>query len=291
MLPVDVVDLTVKLALREDVGRKDITSSALFSKNQTIRAEIEAKEGGVLCGIEVAERVFRHVDEHVRFLPVAKDGEVLEAGREIAYISGSALSILIGERVALNFLGHLSGIATLTRQFVEKVEGTKVKIMDTRKTTPNLRVLERIAVATGGGVNHRAGLYDQVLIKDNHLRVLKDRTIPSIVDAVRQTVQKKTIVGIEVKNLKELGEALKTSVNYVLLDNMTPEIVREAVAMRDLMFKARVGARLIAPVLEVSGGITLENVREYAETGVERISVGALTHSAPNIDISLDIVG
>ncbi len=278
----DVVDLIVKLALREDVGRKDITTTALLGENLHIRAELEAKETGVLCGLEVAERVFRHVDENLRFLPVAKDGEFLELLREVAYIDGSARSILIAERTALNFVGHLSGIATLTRRFVDKVRGTKAKIMDTRKTIPNLRILEKYAVTMGGGVNHRSGLYDQALIKDNHLRVLKSRSIPDLVQAVRENVLKKTVVGIEVKNLKELAEALKTKVNYVLLDNMTPELIHEAVQMR-----TKAGSRI---ELEVSGGIHLENVRDYAMTGVERISIGALTHSAPWLDVSLDIV-
>ena len=282
MLRAEVVDLIVKLALREDVGRKDITSSAIFPESLHLRAEIQAKQAGVLCGIETAERVFRHVDDDLRFLPAAKDGDSLEPGREIAYIEGSAQAILVAERTALNFLGHLSGIATLTRQFVDKVKGTKAAILDTRKTTPNLRLLEKEAVVAGGGVNHRFGLYDQVLIKDNHLRVLRDRTIPSIVETLRETVLKKTVVGLEVKNLKELTEALKTDVSYILLDNMSVSTVREAVTMRDKL-KPKIQ-------LEVSGGIRLDNVREYAETGVERISIGALTHSAPCLDISLDIV-
>jgi len=278
----DLVDLTVKLALREDVGRKDITTTALFGENLHIRAGLQAKEAGVLCGIEVAERVFRHVDENLRFLPIVKDGESIEPSREVAFVNGSALSILIAERTALNFIGHLSGIATMTSRFVEKVKGTKAEIMDTRKTTPNLRTLEKYAVAMGGGVNHRAGLYDQVLIKDNHLRVLKDRSIPDIVQTIKESVLRKTVVGIEVKNLKELGEALKTKVHYILLDNMTPETVKEAVQMRE---KAHSKIEL-----EVSGGIRLENVREYADTGVERISIGALTHGVPWLDVSLDIV-
>ena len=280
MLRAEVVDLIVKLALREDIGRKDLTSSALLPESLRIRAEIQAKEAGVLCGIETAERVFRHVDDDLRFLPAAKDGELMEPGREIAYIEGSARSILLAERTALNFLGHLSGIATMTRQFVDKVKGTQAAILDTRKTAPNLRLLEKEAVAAGGGVNHRFGLYDQVLIKDNHLRVLRDRSIPDIVQMVRGTVLKKTVVGLEVKNLKELAAALKTDVNYILLDNMDVTTVREAVAMRG---KSKIQ-------LEVSGGIRLDNVREYAETGVERISIGAITHSARSLDVSLDIV-
>ena len=233
--------------------------------------------------MQVAELVFRHVDPDLRFLPVAKDGESVERGREVAYIEGSAASILIGERVALNFLGHLSGIATMTRAFVDKVKGTPVKILDTRKTTPNLRVLEKYAVLTGGGVNHRIGLYDQVLIKDNHLRILMEQPIPTLLAEARNSVTKKTPIGIEVKNLKELVEALKGKPDYILLDNMTPEMIRQAVELR------KKAASKVS--FEVSGGITLENVRAFAETGIERISVGALTHSSAWLDISLDIVG
>ncbi len=283
MLKADVIDLIVKLALREDVGRGDITTSGVIGSARHIRADLEARENGILCGIEIAERVFRRVDENLRFLPVAKDGEVIEKDREIAYIDGNACSILVAERTALNFLGHLSGIATLTRQYVDKIKGTRTQIFDTRKTTPNLRILEKYAVATGGGVNHRMGLYDQVLIKDNHLRILKDEPIAAIVAGVKKTVLKNTVVGLEVKNLKEFAAALKSKADYVLLDNMAPDLVKEAVAMRQ-----KTGSKVL---LEVSGNVTLETVRSYAETGVERISVGALTHSAMWLDISLDIVG
>lgn len=283
MKPSDVIDLIVKYALREDVGRGDITSAGILGSSKHIRADIEAQESGILCGIAVAERVFRFVDANLRFLPVAKDGELLEKGREIAYIEGSAASIMVGERTALNFLGHLSGIATLTRQYVDKVKGTSAKILDTRKTTPNLRILEKYAVLVGGGVNHRMGLYDQVLIKDNHLRILKNELIPVIVANAKKAVQKSTPIGLEVKNLKELAAALKSEADIILLDNMTPAMVQEAVTMRR---KANSKA-----LLEVSGGVSLETVRSYAETGVERISVGALTHSASWLDISLDIVG
>jgi len=283
MIRTDVVDLIVKLALREDVGAKDITSTGLIPKNLHIRADIEVKEKGILCGIEIAERVFRHVDENLRFLPVAKDGEEVEPGREIAYIEGAATSVLIGERTALNFLGHLSGISTVTRQFMDKIRGTSAKILDTRKTTPNLRILEKYAVSIGGGTNHRFGLYDQVLIKDNHLRILKNDSLVDMVGRAKSFVLKKTPVGIEVKNMKELAEALKSKADYILLDNMSVETIKEAVAMRQKM-----GSKI---QYEVSGGISLENVRSYAETGVERISVGSITSSPPSLDVSLDIVG
>ena len=283
MLRANVIDLTVKLALREDVGSRDITTSSIIPKNAHVKAEIEAKSSGVLCGVEIAELVFRFVDENVRFLPVGKDGDPLEPGQEIAYIEGSAASVLIAERTALNFLSHLSGIATLTRQFVDKVKGTPAKILDTRKTTPNLRVLEKFAVKTGGGTNHRAGLYDQVLIKDNHLKILRNEKIVDIVALAKHSAQKSMPVGIEVKNLKELEEALKSKADYILLDNMTPDKIKECVQMR-----AQAAKKI---PFEVSGGINLQNVRSYAELGVERISIGSLTHNAPALDISLDIVG
>ena len=284
MQPTDVIDLIVKYALREDVGRGDITSAGVLGPSQRhIKAALLAKETGILCGMDVAERVFRHVDANLRFLPVATDGETVEEDRELAYIDGNASSILIGERAALNFLGHLSGIATLTRRYVDKVKGTRAQILDTRKTTPNLRILEKYAVLTGGGANHRMGLYDQVLIKDNHLRILKDTPIPVIVANAKKALQKSSVVGLEVKNLKEFAEALKTPLDYILLDNMMPDLIKEAVSMRQ-----KAGSKIW---LEVSGGVDLDTVRSYAETGVERISVGALTHSAIWLDVSLDIVG
>ncbi len=283
MLKPDIIDPIVKNALREDVGTKDITTSAIIASHLSLKADIEFKEKAVVCGIEVVERVFRLIDENLRFLPVAKDGEVAEKNREVAYIEGSASSILIAERTALNFMSHLSGIATLTKAFVDKVKGTQADIMDTRKTTPGLRVLEKYAVSVGGGVNHRIGLYDEVLIKDNHLRILRKDAIVDIVNRAKQNVLKRTTIGIEVRNLQELKEALKSKADYILLDNMSVELVRECVNLRK-----RLGLKT---EFEVSGGINLENVRGYAETGVERISIGQITAGAPTIDISLDIVG
>src|SRR3989338_3623611 len=283
MLKSSLIDSLVKIALKEDVGANDITTSALIPNSLKIKAEIEFKQPGVICGVEIAERVFRLVDENLRFLPVAKDGEWAEKGREIAYIEGIGSSVLIAERAALNFISHLSGIATKTKEFVDKIKGTNAKIMDTRKTTPGLRVFEKYAVAVGGGTNHRFGLYDQVLIKDNHLRILRDEPLLDIISRAKQAVLKKTTVGVEVKNVAELKEAMKSKADYILLDNMSVEAVREAVA-----HKRKIGSKID---LEVSGGVNLNNVREYAETGVERISVGALTHTATSIDISLDIVG
>ena len=283
MLRSSLIDPLVKIALKEDVGTKDITTSALISKNLNIKADIEFKQSGVVCGIEIAERVFRLVDENLRFLPVAKDGEWAEKNREVAYIEGSGPSILIAERTALNFISHLSGIATKTKEFVDKIKGTGARIMDTRKTTPGLRIFEKYAVATGGGVNHRFGLYDQVLVKDNHLRILRKESLVELIARTKLSVLKRTVIGVEVKNFAELKEAMKSKADYILLDNMNVEMIRDAVA-----HKKKIGSKI---ELEVSGGVNLSNVREYAETGVERISVGALTHGAPAIDISLDIVG
>lgn len=283
MLKTSLIDPLVKNALREDIGTKDITTSSVIPKNFPIKADIEFKQKGVLCGIEITERVFRLVDENLRFLPVAKDGEWIEKGREVAYIEGQAASILMAERTALNFLSHLSGIATITKEFVDKVKGTPAKILDTRKTTPGLRLFEKYAVATGGGANHRFGLYDQVLIKDNHLRILRKTPLVDIVASVKKSVLKKTVVGIEVKNLLELKEAFKSRADYILLDNMSVETVREAFLLRK-----KIGSKT---ELEVSGGIHLDNVKDYAQIGIERISVGLITHGSPPIDISLDIVG
>ena len=282
MLKPAYIDPYVKAALREDIGAKDLTTSALLLKSTHAKADIEFKKKGVVCGIDIIERAFRLIDEDLRFLPVAKDGEVAEPGREVAYIEGSAASILTAERTALNFLGRLSGIATLTREFVEKIKGTSAKIYDTRKTTPNLRILEKYAVHIGGAENHRFGLYDQVLIKDNHLKVLRREALNDIIARARRDVLKKTVLGVEVKNLMELSEVLRSRADYILLDNMSPEEVREAVKLRE-----KSGSKI---PLEVSGGVNLENVLDYARAGVERISVGKLTHAAPSIDVSLDIV-
>lgn len=283
MLQTNQIDPWVRLALKEDLGAKDITTAALISPNLKVKADIEFKEPGVLCGLGIAERVFRLVDENLRFLPVAREGERIEQGREVAYIEGSAGSILIAERTALNFLAHLSGIATRTREFVDKVKNTQANILDTRKTTPGLRLFEKYAVVAGGGMNHRMGLYDQALVKDNHLRILRKESIESVVARLKSQVLKRTVVGVEVKNLDEVKAALKCRVDYILLDNMSVEKVREAVYLR----KRAAGKVLF----EASGGITLENVLDYAQTGVERISVGALTHHVPSLDIALDIVG
>ena len=256
----------IKEALREDIGDGDITTNSIVPENLTAEGIFLLKEEGVIAGFDVAKWVFEELGE-VSFIPIIKEGEWIKPGK-IAIIKGKARVLLTGERVALNFLQRLSGIATLTRRFVDRVKGTGVKILDTRKTTPGLRYLEKYAVRVGGGFNHRFGLFDAVLIKDNHIE---------IAGGVGNAL-KKVRGEIEVKNLDELREALDNGAERVLLDNMSIETLKKAVHI----------ARGKAEV-EVSGGVNLENVREIALTGCDYISVGMLTHSAKALDISLEI--
>src|SRR5436305_13307785 len=263
----------IERALAEDIGVGDVTTDALVPADARARAVIEQKAPGVIAGLDVARAVFEAVDGELRWEPRVAEGEWREGG-PVAEIWGSAASILKGERVALNFLGRLSGIATLTARFVRAVEGTGTQILDTRKTTPGLRELEKKAVVTGGGRNHRAGLHDAVLVKENHIEAAG-----GVGEAARLALAAAPhgmIVEVECASLEELGEALAAGAPMILLDNMAPADLREAVERTEGRAK-----------LEASGGITLENVREIAETGVDFISVGALTHSAPALDLSL----
>ena len=271
----------VRDALREDIGRGDITSRSTVSKNTQAKARIVFKQAGVACGLPVVKEVFKAVDAKLRVKLRAKEGSSVKRGRVVAVIEGPARSLLAAERTALNFLGRLSGIATLTRQFADKVKGAKEKIYDTRKTTPLLRELEKYAVRIGGGVNHRMGLWDQVLIKENHQAVASSQLLA---DSLKR-LGKRMKIEIEVRNLRELKDALKAKPDIILLDNMSVAQVKKAVELRR-RFTLH-ASRFTA--LEVSGGITLKNVRKYAKTGIERISVGALTHSAPAIDVSMKI--
>jgi nicotinate-nucleotide pyrophosphorylase (carboxylating) len=267
----------VARALSEDIGLGDLTSRALFGPEECCRASVLLKEQGVVCGLAVARAAFRRLDESMEFEPLLEDGALVgEAPREIARLSGHTRAILGAERVALNLLGRLSGIATLTRAFVAAVEGTGVAILDTRKTTPGLRALEKYAVQIGGGVNHRLGLYDAVLVKDNHLRLAGgvEEAIRRLRGSLRLPLE------VEAETLEQVDQALELGVERILLDNMSPP--EAAVAVKFVAARAQ---------LEVSGGVTLENVRAYAETGVNAISVGALTHSARSLDISLEVLG
>jgi nicotinate-nucleotide pyrophosphorylase (carboxylating) len=272
------VEELVARALGEDLGEGDVTSEATVSEEATARARIVQKEPGVVFGLAVVDEAMRQCGvEHVDNLVVEGQWRQ-EVPAEVLLASGSARALLAAERTAINFLGHLSGIATLTARYAEAVVGTGATILDTRKTTPGLRHLEKAAVAAGGGINHRMGLYDAILIKENHIAAAGG--LAKAVHAAR-TAQPEMAIEVEVRNLDEAAYALGTGADRLLLDNMSPETMREAVALRDET------AGEAAVSLEASGGITLENVREVAEAGVEFISVGALTHSAPTLDFSM----
>jgi nicotinate-nucleotide pyrophosphorylase (carboxylating) len=260
-------------ALAEDLGDGDLTTRAVVPEGARARATIRQKEPGVIAGLRVAQSVFERVDPELRFEPEAPEGEWREPG-PVARLEGAAASILAGERVALNFLGRLSGIATLTARYVQAVEGTGARILDTRKTTPGLRKLEKEAVLAGGGKSQRSGLYDAILVKENHAALAG-----GVGEATRLALAAAgdgVVVEVECATLPELQDALDAGLTRILLDNMSPDEMREAV-------------RLAAgrAELEASGGITLDTVRAVAESGVDFISVGALTHSAPTLDLSL----
>lgn len=282
----------LKEAIREDIGAKDITSYSVLHPDTCIKAYLLAKESGIVCGMEVAELIFDIVDRRIRFKPQVKDGDAISNDKILAYIEGPARTILSCERVALNFLCRLSGIATLTNEFVKKVSDTNAKIMDTRKTTPLLRELEKYAVICGGGFNHRMGLFDMVLIKDNHISVLASQSpvaekkrfaIEETIKRARKYAPKAKKVEIEVNNLEEFKTALGAKPDIIMLDNMSIDDTKEAVSL------ARHSA-IYRPLLEASGNVTVDNVREIALTGVDMISVGSLTHSAKAVDISLEIM-
>jgi nicotinate-nucleotide pyrophosphorylase (carboxylating) len=269
----------IGLFLREDLGRGDITTQATVMRNARARGRFMAKEKMVVAGLEAAEEVFNLLDQQQQIEAFIADGEEAEAGKVIARTSGFADVLLAGERVALNLLQRLSGIATLTHSYVSAIEGTSAQIIDTRKTTPGLRMLEKYAVLLGGGRNHRLGLDDGVLIKDNHIALAGG--VGAAVALARERVGHLHKIEVEVSNEAGLREAIKNSADIILLDNLTPEETRRLVDL----------SRSLAPqvTLESSGGITLENVRAYAETGVDLISIGALTHSARAMDISFKI--
>jgi nicotinate-nucleotide pyrophosphorylase (carboxylating) len=267
----------IRLALEEDVGEGDWTTLWTVPAERRVRARVVAKAPGVVAGMEVAREVFRTVDAGLAFDAPVADGGAVRPGELVVALEGSARAILTGERVALNFLQRLSGVATLTRAYVDAVAGTGARILDTRKTTPGLRAMEKAAVRAGGGENHRFGLHDMVLIKENHIAAAGG--IRGAVGAVRARNERGLAVEVEVTTLAELEEAIRAGVDRVLLDNMDVATMREAVS--------RVRAAGAALETEASGGIDLSTVRAAAETGVDFVSVGALTHSAPALDLSL----
>jgi nicotinate-nucleotide pyrophosphorylase (carboxylating) len=269
----------VEHALDEDLGRGDVTSDLLVPPDVEARAVVRSRGEGVIAGLDVAALVFEVSDPRVKFAARTADGSVVGRGQEVAVVSGAARGVLRAERVALNFLQRLSGVATLTASYVDAIRGSRARIIDTRKTTPGLRALEKYAVRAGGGFNHRRDLSDAMLIKDNHLAAIAARG-QSLVDAVkgaRESLPHTMKVEIEVDRLDQIPEALAAGADIILLDNMSTEDLRKAVAL--------IAGRAIT---EASGRVTLATVREIAATGVDVISVGALTHSAPVLDVGLD---
>lgn len=286
------VDTIIRFALKEDVWTGDQTSEAVLDRFLSAEAMIISREKGIVCGMEIIERIFAAVEYSLRFKPLVRDGDSVEPEQQLAFIEGNAQAIMKAERTALNFLGLLSGVATRTRRMVDLVDGTGVKIYDTRKTIPLHRYLQKYAVTVGGGYNHRKGLWDMVLIKDNHIRAFAmqkktsdtEEMIRGVVKRARANVQKNIKVEIEVENLKECEYALEERPDVIMLDNMSPETVKEAVGIRNNKGLEK------EVLLEVSGGISTDTVRNYAETGVDIISVGSITSSVRPLDLSLEIV-
>ena len=279
-LPEEQIDSIIDLALHEDTSHGDITSNALLPDNLNCRASILSKEDGILAGIGIVSRVFLHTDPSLNVEILIQDGTKVNPGDIIATVSGSSKSILKAERTALNFLQRLSGIASLTAQYVTETHGLKADVYDTRKTTPGLRMLEKYAVRMGGGKNHRLHLGDGILIKDNHLAALRTlgMSLPDILARARQNSQQGTTVEIEVTTTQEALEAVEAGADIIMLDNMSTGEMAQIVKLISGRSKT-----------EASGGITLDNIRQVAMTGVDIISVGALTHSYKALDISLEI--
>jgi nicotinate-nucleotide pyrophosphorylase (carboxylating) len=278
-LPRYLVEQAVATALEEDLGGVgDITTNTIIPPDAQGDASIIVRKPGVIAGLDLAAASFKSLDPDVRFTRIVEDGSKVEAGATIARIAGKTRALLTGERTALNFFGRLSGIATLTAGYVAAVEGTHAKIVETRKTTPGLRALEKYAVRCGGGTNHRFGLYDAVLVKDNHIAAAGG--LAEALNAVRTAVGHLVKIEVEVDTLNQLEKVLRFPIDAVLLDNMDAGTLKRAIAL----VKGRV-------ITEASGGVTLESVREIAKTGVDLISVGALTHSARSLDSSLEWKG
>jgi nicotinate-nucleotide pyrophosphorylase (carboxylating) len=287
----------IQQALSEDIGARDITTASVFHKSKTGEFVITSKQDALVCGMNITEAVFESVDNSVRFKPLVADGTRVVRDKAVAYIEGNCLSVLSAERTALNFLCWLSGISTITSNFVDLVKHTKAKIMDTRKTIPTLRRLQKYAIKIAGGENHRMGLYDQVLIKDNHISlaltpptVIQDKksAISSLLKDAKANAGKGRLIEIEIDSIDMMDAALSHGPDIIMLDNMSIEDIKKSVSIRDA-YRVRVGDVGFKVLLEVSGNVNLGNVREIAQCGVDRISVGALTHSAPSADFSLEV--
>ena len=275
MLSAEII-ASIKHALEEDIGSGDVTTTSIVPTDASMTGQIIAKQTGIIAGLDVACEVLRLLDERVQFETHVGEGARVQNRQILATVSGPARALLTGERTALNFLGRMSGIATLTHQFVDAVGGTRAVILDTRKTAPGLRAVDKQAVRHGGGQNHRVGLYDMILIKDNHIDFAG-----SLREAVRRAraAQSGLEIEVEARNMDDVQEALELNVRRILLDNMSPEMMRRATELN-------AGRAL----LEASGNVALDNVRQIAETGVDYISIGALTHSVKSFDVSFDWV-
>jgi len=271
------IDKIIDSALEEDLGPGDITTEALVDLSVKGEARLIAKEEIILAGIEIFSRVFSRLDPEIVVETKYRDGEAVSNGEDIGIVKGSMRGILSGERTALNFLQRLSGIATLTRKYVERTDSSKVRVIDTRKTTPGLRILEKYAVRRGGGFNHRFGLFDGILIKDNHIAVAG--SIAKALARIKGRVPHTLRIEVEVEDIKGVEEAIGAGADAILLDNMSLKEMREAVSIA--------GGRVL---VEASGGITLESIEEISKIGIDLISVGAITHSARSVDISLEVI-
>ncbi|MFH1847337.1 MAG: carboxylating nicotinate-nucleotide diphosphorylase [Candidatus Omnitrophota bacterium] len=286
------VDAIIRSALKEDIGKVDITSKAVISRSCMVDGVIISRQKAVICGMDIIERIFTLTDKNLKFRPEVKDGDIIVPDQRIACIEGSAVSLLKAERTALNFLAFLSGTATAAREIADKVKDSNVKVYDTRKTVPLNRYFQKYAVRVGGGINHRQGLWDMVLIKDNHIRAFEMQNknkeqkdiITGIIQRARASVQKNIRIEIEVESLKECEYALEACPDVIMLDNMNPGQIRKAVELRKQQGLEK------KVLFEVSGGITLANVSDYADTGIDIISTGSITASVKSVDFSLKVI-
>jgi len=287
------IEEIVQLAIKEDIGTGDITSKIFIPEGSESEGVLIAKESGIVAGLPVAGYVLSQIDKDLLFTVNIEDGSRVEKGSVIAVVKGLTISLLSAERLVLNFLQRLSGIATATNKFAEKVEGHKTQILDTRKTTPGWRYLEKYAVKIGGGANHRMGLFDQILIKDNHLEIMEQEKengdIGSLVKKARKQITNEVLIEVEVEDLCQIKEMVDAGVDIILFDNMAPTKIKEAVEMVKECKNSRDAGSVRSILTEASGNISIENVEEYAKSGVDRISVGMITHSARALDISFDI--
>ena len=290
----DNISDLVQLAIKEDIGKGDITSEIFVPKDSESEGIFLAKEDGIIAGLPVVKYVFSQIDNDLLFTSSIEEGSSVSKGTTIANVTGPTISMLSAERLVLNFLQRLSGIATLTNKFVEKVKGHKAQIMDTRKTTPGWRYLEKYAVKVGGGVNHRAGLYDQILVKDNHLEIIEkackqnENIFTELVKKARKQTNDGVLIEVEVEDTEHIKDLVDAGVDIIMFDNMNPTEINTALDMTKEYEESHKASKSV--LTEVSGNITLENVCAYAQTGIDRISIGMITHSAKALDISLDIV-